>query len=132
MIETISVPPGSSMVTSVLTAPCSTPLTLPLKTLRALIFIGVVLSSVIILKRSLTGPHRVDPVNIPFKPADGGFLTRVEGGHIRFEVQQRCTIHDIYIFDVQGGPLNPYQAHNGEANRVGAFRRAGRKDAMGL
>ena len=40
MMETISVPPGNSTTTSALTEPIVSCLTVPLKTLRALIFMA--------------------------------------------------------------------------------------------
>jgi hypothetical protein len=36
----------------------------------------------------------------------------VRVGHVGFEVQERCAVDDIHVFDVQRVVLNPHQSYH--------------------
>lgn len=62
------------------------------------------------------------------------FRMTVGEGKIRFDVEDRCAVHQVGTFDVDDGAvgrieLNPADLDRGEADGVGAEGRAGGKDS---
>jgi hypothetical protein len=64
-----------------------------------------------------------------FKPAGARTQGAIEFRYVGFDVQQRCAVKNIDVLDLQIGSLDPDQPDEGQADRVGPVRRAGRKQA---
>jgi hypothetical protein len=61
------------------------------------------------------------PLNL-FQPTDATVLLVVEFRNIGFDIQERCAIQDVHVLDVQGGPLDPDESHNGKPDGIGPLR----------
>jgi hypothetical protein len=57
-----------------------------------------------------------------FQPTDATVLLVVEFRNIGFDIQERRTVQDVHVLNVQGGPPDSYEAHNGKADGIGPLR----------